>query len=75
MFGKESRPTLLRVGRRLWRVGRRLYIACTHTLIVEELELESVLESANYGYESADSNADPTKIGVWVRAFMVCFNM
>ena len=68
MFDKESQPTLQRVGRRLLGVGQRLYIACTHTPIVEELELESTLESADYGYELADSNVDPTNIGVWVRA-------
>ena len=62
MFDKESRLTLRRVGRRLWRVGRRLYIAHTHAPIVEELGLES----ANYSSESVDSNADHPKIGMWV---------
>ena len=68
MFETESRPTL-------WRVGWRLYFAHTHTPIVEELELELALESADYGYKSANSSTDPTKIGVWVRAFnqaMLC---
>ena len=45
MFDKESRPSQRRVGRRLWRVGQRLYIAHTHAPIVEELGLESALES------------------------------
>ena len=30
--------------------------------------LELALELANYSSESADSNADPLKIGVWVQA-------
>ena len=67
MFDMESQPSLRRVSR-LWRIGRQLYIVCTHTPIVEELELESVIESVDYGYEPANSNADPTKIHVWVRA-------
>ena len=40
-------------------------------MIVEELALESELESADYSSELADSNANPPKIGVWVRAFRV----
>ena len=64
MLDKESRPTLR-------RVGRRLYIAHTHAPIIEELGVESVLESADYSSESADSNVDPLKIGVRVRAFKV----
>ena len=55
----------------IWRVGQRLYIARTHTPIVEELELESALESADYSHESPNSNADPPNIGVWVRALSV----
>ena len=46
-------------------------MARTHTPIVEGLGLESALESANYSYETADSNADPPEIGVWVWAFSV----
>ena len=61
MIDKESPPTLR-------RVGRRLYITHTHAAIVEELGLESALESADYSFESADSNAYSPKIGVWVRA-------
>ena len=68
MCNTESRPTLRRIGRRLWRIGKRLYYTHTHTPIVEESALESVLELADYSSESADSNADPEKIGVWVRA-------
>ena len=71
MFDKESQPTLCRVSGRLWRVGGRLYIAHTQATIVEESGLESALESADYSSESADSNADPPKIGVWVRALTV----
>ena len=74
MFDKESRPTLRKVGRRLWRVCRRFYIVRTHTPIVQELGLESALESADYSSESGDSNADPPKIGVWVQAFS-CFSL
>ena len=37
--------------------------------IIEELGLESGLESADYSSELANSNTDPPKIGVWVRAF------
>ena len=44
----DSWPTLWRVSPRLWRVGRQLHNAHTHTLIVEELVLESALESAHY---------------------------
>ena len=62
MFDRESRP-------KLWRVGQRFYIARTHTPIIEGLGLELALESADSSSESADSNADPPKIGVWVRAF------
>ena len=76
----DSRPTLRRDGRRLWRVDLRFFIARTHTPIVERLWLELVLESADYSSESAVSNADPPKIGVWVRAFrhmncIRCMNM
>ena len=69
MFNMESRPTLGRVSRRLWRVGRRLHKASTHTPIIEQLALELALESADYSSESADSNVNLPKIGVWVRAF------
>ena len=68
MFNTESRPTVQRIGRRLWRIGRRLYYPHTHTLIVEESALESVLESADYISKSVDSNADSPKIGLWVWA-------
>ena len=44
-----------------------------HTLIVEELAPESLLESVDYSSESADSNADPPIIGVRVWAFRVDF--
>ena len=36
---------------------------------------KSVVESAESGLESADSNADPPKISVWVRAFSLCGNV
>ena len=62
MFNTDSQPTLWRVGRRLWRVGRQLHNAGTHSPIGEEM----ALESADYSSESADSNADPPKIGVCV---------
>ena len=65
MFDTKSRPILQRIGRRLWRIGRRLYYTHTHTPIVEESELES----ADYSSKSADSNADSPKVGLWVRAF------
>ena len=52
MFNTDS---LRRVGRRLWRVGRRLHKAYTHTPIIEQLALEPVLESADYSSELADS--------------------
>ena len=71
MFNAESWPTLRRVGRQLWRVGRRFYNARTHTPIVEELELESAFELFDYSYVSADSKANPPKIGVWVRALRI----
>ena len=71
MFDMESRPTLWRVGRRLWRVGRLLHKAHTHTPIVEQLVLESALESADSSSQSADSNANSPKIGVWVWALNV----
>ena len=71
MFDMESLLTLRRVGRRLWRVGRLLHKAHTHTPIVEQLMLELVLESADSSSESADSNANSPKIGVWVWAFNV----
>ena len=57
MFDMESRPTL-------WRVGRLLHKAHTHTPIVEQLVLESALESADSSSQSADSNANSPKIGV-----------
>ena len=57
----ENRPAL-------WRICRRLHNAHTHTPFVEELALELALESADYSYESSDSNADPVNISVWVRA-------
>ena len=59
MFNTDSQLTLLTVSRRLWRVGRHLHNARTHTPIVEELSLELTLESAAYGSESANSNANP----------------
>ena len=62
---------LWRIGLRLWRIGRRLYYPHTHTPIVEESALESVLESADYSSKSADSNADSPKIGLWVWALRV----
>ena len=71
MLNTDSRPTLWKIGLRLWRIGVRLHNVHTHTTIVEELALESALESADYSSELADSNADPPKIGVWVRAFRV----
>ena len=40
MFNTENRLTLQRVGRRLWRISRRLFYTNTHTSI-----LESALES------------------------------
>ena len=61
IFNMDSQPTLQRVGRQLWRVGQRLHNACTHTPIVEELALDSALESADYSPESADYNANPPK--------------
>ena len=70
MFNTESQPTLQRIGRRLWRIGCRLYYPHTHTPIVDESGLESVLESADYSPKLADSNADSPKIGLWVWAFM-----
>ena len=63
----ESRPTLRRISRQLWRIGRQLYYTHTHTQIVEEAALELTLESAEFSSESADSNADSQKFGVWVR--------
>ena len=67
MFDKESQPTLC-------RVGGRLYSAHTQAPIVEELGLESTLESADYTCESVYSNADLPKIGVGVRAFKLMFH-
>ena len=75
MFNTENRPTLLRIGHRLCRIGRRLYYTHTHTQILEELALESALESADYSSKSADSNAYSPKIGVWVRAFSLIFGL
>ena len=71
MFNTESWLTLQRISRRLWRIGHRLYYPHTHTPIVEESALESVLESADYSSKSADSNADSPKVGLWVWAFRV----
>ena len=53
MFNTGIWPTLQRVCRRLWRVGRRLPNALTHTTSVEELAPELALESADYSFESA----------------------
>ena len=58
IFNTESRPTVQRIGRRLWRIDRWLYYPRTHTPIVEESALESVLESTDYSSKLADSNAD-----------------
>ena len=69
MFDKDSLPTLRRVGRRLWRVSRRFHKAHTHTPIVEELALESELESADHSSESANSNVYRENICVCVWAF------
>ena len=66
MFNTENWPTLRRIGRRLWRISRRLYYPHTHTPIVEESALKLVLELADYSSKSADS----PQIGVWVRAFI-----
>ena len=68
MFNTENRPTLHRIGRQLWRIGRRLYYTHTHTSILEESALESALESADYSSESANFNDYSPRIGVWVRA-------
>ena len=65
MFNTESRPTVQRIGLRLWRICRRFYYPHTHTPIVKESVLESVLESADYSSKSADSNADSPKVGLW----------
>ena len=65
MFNTENRPTLRRIGRRLWRIGRQLYYTHT-TQILEESALESALESADYSSESANSNAYSTKIDIGV---------
>ena len=73
MFNSESRPTLQRIGHRLWRIGLQLYYPHTHRLIVEESALESVLESADSSSKSADSNADSQKISLWVWAFRLVF--
>ena len=75
MFDTENSPTLRRISRQLWRIGRRLYYTHTHTPLLEESALESVLESAlesaDYSSESANSNAYSPKIGVWVQAFIL----
>ena len=74
MFNTENRPTVRVIGRRLWRIGRRLYSTHTHTPILEKSALESALESADSISESADSNAYSPKIGVWVWALNELFN-
>ena len=65
MFNMENSQTLRRIGKRLWRIGRRLYYTHTHTPILEESALELALESTDYSSESAYS----PRIGVWVRSF------
>ena len=71
MFNTECQLTLRRIRRRLCRISRRLHYTRTHTLIVEEWVLESLLESADYSAESANSNANSPKISVWVRALSI----
>ena len=47
----KNRPTLRRIGRQLWRIGRRLYYTHTHTPILEESVLESpILQKSVCGY-------------------------
>ena len=45
----------------------------THTPIVEESALELALELADSSSESANSDADSPKIGVWVQALRLVY--
>ena len=64
MFNMHSQPTLRRLGRWLWRVDDN-YIPTGGSALESA---DSELESAD---SSADSNADPPEIGLWVRASSV----